>query len=105
MSMKKLGAAAIAMLFAVTASASNFRAADQVYIPAAGKISTFSSDVYVANPNAFPVTVSVIYSAGTTGTQTNFPNLFTLQAGERREFVDFAGTAQPNGLGLTNALG
>jgi len=103
--MKKLGAAAVVLLFAVTASASNFRAADQVYVPAAGKVSTFSSDIFISNVNAFPVTVSVIYSTGAGGTQTNFPNLFTLQANERREFVDFAGTAQPNGLGLSNALG
>src|SRR4051812_44430252 len=89
MSMKKIGLAAGVMLFAVSAMASNFRAADQVYVPAAGKIGTFASDVYVSNPNAFPVTVSVTYSQGPAGAQSNFPNLFTLAANERREFVDF----------------
>ena len=105
MSMKKFGVAAVVMLFAVSAMASNFRAADQVYIPAAGKIATFATDVFLSNPNAFPVTVSVIASTGAGGTQTNFPNLITLAANERREFVDFAGTAQPNGLGLSSFLG
>ena len=103
--MKKFGLAAVMMLFAVSAMASNFRAADQVYLPAAGKIASFASDVYVSNPNSFPVTVSVIYATTTAGTQTLFPNLFTLAAGERREFIDFMGTAQPNGLGLGSALG
>jgi len=103
--MKKYGLAAVMMLFAVSALASNFRAADQVYLPAAGKIGSFASDVYVSNPNSFAVTVSVIYATTIAGTQTNFPNLFTLAAGERREFVDFMGTAQPNGLGLASALG
>src|SRR5436305_8107074 len=37
MSMKKIGLAAVMMLLAVSAMASNFRAADQVYLPAAGK--------------------------------------------------------------------
>lgn len=103
--MKKIGLAAVVMTFAVSAMASNFRAADQVYVPAAGKVGSFASDIYVSNPNAFPVTVSVIYSTGPAGTQTNYPNLFTLAANERREFLDFMGTAQPNGLGLAGALG
>src|ERR1051326_6718834 len=70
MSMKKFGLAAVMMLLAVSAMASNFRAADQVYLPAAGKIGSFASDVYVSNPNSFAVTVSVIYSTTTGGTQT-----------------------------------
>lgn len=106
MSMKKFGlAAVVGTLFAVSAMAQNFRAADQVYVPAAGKVTTFATDVFVSNSNAFPVTVSVIASSGAGGTQTNFPNLFTLAAGEKREFVDFVGTAQPNGLGLAGFLG
>lgn len=104
--MKKFGVAAAMVIFsAVSAMASNFRAADQVYVPAAGKVGTFASDVYVSNVNAFPVTVSVIFSTGVTGTQTNFANLFSLAANERKEFVDFVGTAPPNGLGLSSALG
>ena len=105
MSMKKFGVAVLAVLCALPVMASNFRAADQVYVPAAGKIASFASDIYVSNVNSFPVTVSVIASTGPGGTQTTFTNLFTLAANEKREFVDFVGTAQPNGLGLNGFLG
>jgi hypothetical protein len=111
MSMKKIGLAAVLMLLAVSAMASNFRAADQVYIPAAGKVGNFATDVWVANVNSFPVTVSAIFATGTSPASTTcgvgqcFPGLFNLAAGERREFVDFVGSAPPNGLGLSNALG
>jgi hypothetical protein len=105
MSMKKIGVAVVLMMCAVSAMATNFRAADQVYVPAAGKIGSFASDIFISNVNSFPVTVSVIFSQGTGGSQQTFANLFTLAANERREFVDFIGTAQPNGLGLSNALG
>src|SRR5205823_2867566 len=105
---KKFGFAAAVVLVAASAMASNFRAADQVYVPAAGHISagskTFISDIAVSNVTGDAVTVSVIYS-NAQGTQTVFNNLFTLQANERREFPDFVGTAQPNGLNLTQALG
>ena len=105
---KKFGYAAAVALVAASAMASNFRAADQVYVPAAGHITggtkTFVSDIAVSNVTSDSVTVSVIYS-NAQGTQTVFNNLFTLLPNEHKEFTDFVGTASPNGLGLTNALG
>ncbi|HYO78609.1 MAG TPA: hypothetical protein VE010_19270, partial [Thermoanaerobaculia bacterium] len=63
--MKKLTVAAALMLCAAGASASNFRAADQVYIPIAGHVAgangTFVTDVYLSNLSSEPVTVSVIF--------------------------------------------
>ena len=105
---KKFGFAAAVVLVAASAMASNFRAADQVYVPAAGHIDssvkTFISDITVSNVTSDPITVTVIFS-NASGAQTVFRNLFTLQANEQHEFSDFVGTAQPNGLGLTNSLG
>lgn len=105
---KKFGYAAAVALVAASAMASNFRAADQVYVPAAGHIDsavkTFVSDISVSNVTSDAVTVSVIFS-NASGTQTVFNNLFTLQPNEHREFSDFVGTSQPNGLGLSGALG
>jgi hypothetical protein len=106
--MKKLGFAAAVALVTASAMASNFRAADQVYVPAAGHISgsssTFLSDIFVSNVTSDSVTVSVIFSNGQQGTQTVFNNLFTLAPNERREFVDFVAAAPPNGLGLTSGV-
>jgi len=91
---KKLAVAAAMLLVAGSAFASNFRAADQVYVPiaghAAGGSGTFISDVFLSNLSTDPVTVTVIYvPLGATSTaQTNFPAI-QLAAGERKEFVDF----------------
>lgn len=107
---KKFGFAAAVVLVAASAMASNFRAADQVYVPAAGHITggskTFISDIAISNVTGDSVTVSVIFS-NASGTQTVFNNLFTLQAGEHREFSDFVGTVLPavNGFNPTSALG
>jgi hypothetical protein len=97
---------AVAIMFvAAGAMASNFRAADQVYVPAAGHLSgasgTFISDVFISNLSTDPVSVSVIYSAGSGGTQTPFNNVITLAAGERKEIVDFFPTTLnlPTGFG------
>jgi hypothetical protein len=107
MSLRKLAVAAAVMLVAVSASASNFRAADQVYIPAAGKVQgssgTFISDVYLANLTGDPVSVSVIYQpqgAGG-GTGTEFRDVIKLAPHERKEFLDFFPTAlsQASGFG------
>jgi hypothetical protein len=102
---KQLGVAAAITLFAGVAMASNFRAADQVYVPAAGHISsasaTFISDVFISNLSDQSVDVSVIFSSGTGGTQTPFPKVVTLGPRERREMLDFVG----NTLHLSNALG
>ena len=109
---KHLVLAAAVALIAVSGMASNFRAADQVYVPAAGKLTTgsgtFVSDVWVQNLSNEPVTVSVIYtrSQGTGDTTPQYANnLFTLAARERREFPDFVGTAAPRGLGLSAFFG
>jgi len=95
MFMKKLGVAAAFMLLAVGASASNFRGADQVYIPAAGHAAgssgTFISDVYISNLTSDEVEVSVIFQgAGENGgTGTEFKNVITLKGFERKEYLDF----------------
>lgn len=90
---KQLGVAAAITLFAGAAMASNFRAADQVYVPAAGHISsssaTFVSDVFISNLSDDSVDVSVILATGTGGTQTPFPRVLTLSPRERRELKDF----------------
>jgi hypothetical protein len=73
--------------------ASNFRVADQVYVPAAGHLSggsgTFISDVFISNVTTDPVSVSVILSQGGGGSQTVFNNVITLAPKERREMNDF----------------
>lgn len=109
--MKKLGVAAALMLVAVSASASNFRAADQVYLPVAGHLQgssgTFISDVFIANLSGDEVSVSIIYqpfgennpASGTIGTE--FKDKIILQPFERKEFLDFFNSAlgQPTGFG------
>src|SRR5579884_4462168 len=80
-------------LIAGGAMASNFRVADQVYVPAAGHLSggsgTFISDVFISNVTTDPVSVSVILSQGGGGSQTVFNNAITLAPKERREMNDF----------------
>jgi len=102
---KQLGVAAAIALFATAAMASNFRAADQVYVPAAGHVvggsATFVSDLYISNLSDDSVDVSVIYSATTNGTQTPFPKVLTLAPRERRELLDF----MLNTLHLSSAFG
>src|SRR5688572_8798437 len=66
MFMKKLTVAAALTLFAAGAYASNFRGADQVYLPVAGHApgssGVFISDVYIANLDQDEeVKVSIIY--------------------------------------------
>ena len=95
MFMKKLGVAAVLILCAFGASASNFRGADQVYIPAAahagGSSGTFISDVYISNLSEEDVDVSVIYQpiglGGGAGIE--FKNVIPLRGYERKEFLDF----------------
>lgn len=110
--MKKLGVVAALMICALSASASNFRGADQVYVPVAGHLQgssgTFISDIYLANLTADEVKVSVIYQpfgdnqnppAGPVGTE--FKDKITLAAFERKEFKDFfnSGLGQATGFG------
>jgi hypothetical protein len=106
---KQLGVAAAIVLFAGAAMASNFRAADQVYVPAAGHISsasaTFVSDVFISNLSDDSVDISVIYATGGLSgapvTQTPFPKVLTLLPRERRELRDF----MKNTLNLSSSLG
>lgn len=102
--MKKALVAAAMLLTAVGAQASNFRAADQVYIPAAGHFvggsGVFITDAYVANLTADTVTVSAIVQPVNVATDPNNPttigtdynNAFELAPFERKEFKDFMRT-------------
>ena len=91
-------------LIAAGAMASNFRGADQVYVPAAGHLGgstgTFISDVFIANLSSDAVSVSVIYSALGAG-QQNFNNILHLAANERRDISDFF----PTVLNLQSGFG
>jgi hypothetical protein len=101
---KNVVAAAI-LIFATGAMASNFRGADQVYVPAAGHVAggsgTFISDVFMSNLGTDAVSVSVIYSSGTNGAQQTFNNVITLAAGERQEILDIF----PTKLNLATGFG
>ena len=107
--MKKLAVAAALTLCAFSAAASNFRGADQIYIPAAGNFQgasgRFVSDVYIANLTESEVDVSVIYvplGVGG-GTGTEFKNVITLKAFERKEYKNFLSSAL--GLNVGNEFG
>jgi hypothetical protein len=99
----KFGVIVAVMLCAAGAFASNFRVADQVYVPAAGHIAssrTFLTDVFISNLETDSVDVSVMF-IDASGIQ-QFKNLFTLAPGERRELVDFVGAPRSaGGLGLS----
>jgi hypothetical protein len=96
--MKKLTIAAALTLFAAGAYASNFRGADQVYLPAAGHFEgatgTFITDVYLSNLSSEPVVVSVIYQPSGPNLPANgqigqeFPNAITLLGFERKQYLD-----------------
>lgn len=99
MFMKKLGVAAALMLCAFGASASNFRAADQVYVPIAGHASgssgLFISDAFIANLSSDSVDVAVIFvplgpnEAGTAPSGLEeIRGKITLRGNERKEFLD-----------------
>jgi hypothetical protein len=111
--MRKLLVAAALMLTAAGASASNFRGADQVYIPiaghAAGASGLFISDVYLANLTPDTVTVSAIYQPVNTPTDPSNPatigqniaGTIELAPFQRKEIKDFF----PNGLGVASGFG
>src|SRR5688572_30246582 len=106
MFMRKLGVVAL-MLCAFGASASNFRAADQVYVPIAGHAAG-SSGTFITNLSGDSVDVSVIYVPLGTNEGANTPVLeeirgkITLRGHERKEFLDiFANTlSKPTALGM-----
>ncbi|MGK2858557.1 MAG: hypothetical protein ACSLFQ_15255 [Thermoanaerobaculia bacterium] len=106
MTIRKFTLVAIAMLVvASSAMASNFRAADIVYLPSAGKVASgsvvFATDVYITNLTTSKVVVSVGF--GETGDVAdnsllgkNLKTLATsLEAGERRLVSDITGTLFP----------
>jgi hypothetical protein len=106
--MLKLNSVVIAaiLLVATGAMASNFRAADQVYVPAAGHVAgssgTFISDIFISNLSTDTVSVSVILNQDTTGASVqNFNNVITLSPNERREILDFF----PTVLGIQAGFG
>ena len=107
--MKNLAVAAALSLCALSATASNFRGADQVYIPAAGNFQgasgRFVSDVYLANLTDSEVEVSVIFQQLGTGggLGTEFKNIITLRPHERKEYKNFLATAL--GLNAGNEFG
>jgi hypothetical protein len=98
MFMKRLGVAAVLILCAFGAAASNFRAADQVYIPisghAAGATGVFITDVFISNLSSDSVTVSVIFMpriANVGGGDNPGEDLTTkieLGPNERKELLD-----------------
>lgn len=107
--MKQLGVAAVMMLCAVGASASNFRAADQVYLPVAGNLIggggavRFVSDVFIANLTADDVSVSVVSVpfGASPGLGTDFNNVIQLAPYERKQYLNFYQSAlgQSSGFG------
>ncbi|MGZ5493581.1 MAG: hypothetical protein ACXW3E_08910, partial [Thermoanaerobaculia bacterium] len=104
--LKHVGVAAVVVLVAAGAMASNFRAADQVYVPAAGHLAissaTFISDVWISNVTTDTVSVSVIYTpTGTNPAPQYFDNVVNLLPGERKEYTDFFVSA----LGQNAAFG
>lgn len=106
--LKQVSVAAAMVLISASAMASNFRAADQVYVPVAGHTAvsanpTFISDVWIANLSTTDaVSVSVIYiPSGANPSPQYFDNVITLQPSERKEMVDFF----PSVLGQATAFG
>src|SRR5712692_9942065 len=97
---------AVAVTFIATAAmASNFRAADQVYVPAAGHLAgasgTLISDIFISNLTTDGVSVSIIYGNGAGGAQQSFNNVIALQPNERQEILDIF----PTKLGLATGFG
>jgi len=97
--MKKLLVASALTLLATGAYASNFRGADQVYVPVAahqsGNSGVFITDAYISNLSADPVSVSVIYQPvgaelpADQSIGTEFRDVIKLKAYERKEYLDF----------------
>jgi hypothetical protein len=108
----KFGVAVAVMLCAAGAFASNFRVADQVYVPAAGHIAssrTFLTDVFISNVTDDSVDVSVMFIDGS-GIKQFKPGQngysLTLAPRERREMIDFiAAPLAQGGLALNGVLG
>jgi hypothetical protein len=106
---RKHAFAAVLMLIAGSALASNFRVADQIYLPAGGHFvgsrnETWTTDVWISNMTTDSVDISAIYANGAAGTQATFDKYFTLAPNERREITDFFFAPKSSGgLGLSSA--
>jgi hypothetical protein len=106
--------AALMLLMAAGASASNFRAADLVYVPNGGKLAGgggaffYQTDVWISNPNSTPTTVWVAFApqgldnSGAPAAAVKLPT--DLAANERREIVDIIGTLFPGNVGQLGHL-
>jgi hypothetical protein len=107
---KRVSLAALSMLmFTAVASASAFRAADIVYLPAVARLqgaagASFKTDVTITNTSTSRVVVQVAYVEGSGDNSTALNTLITLptfEPGERRELIDVAHSA----LGRESANG
>jgi hypothetical protein len=100
----RFGVVVAVLMTAVASQASNFRAADQVYLNIAGKVANFKTDIDISNLSSDTVVVTMLLMQGANtavaAPQTNFPPI-TLAPNERREIIDFFPTA----LGLESGLG
>lgn len=111
MHFKRIAFGIMLMLLAVGAWASNFRAADTVYLPAVARIpidasTMFKTDVVISNLSSDSVDVDFAISEGQNGTpnavsQANLKRVGTLKPFERKDVIDFVQTV----LGRTNAFG
>lgn len=119
---RKFVIAALLALSAMSAFGSNFRGADQVYIPVAAKVAgnsgIFITDVYLANltmNSADEVDVTIIFqpSGAGGGSGIEFKNIITLKGctgqgcqGERKQFLDIIETlkARPEWAAAGNPL-
>lgn len=102
--------ASIVLLVAGATWASNFRAADQVYLGAVARVASgnvvFLTDVVISNVSDSTVKVEVALSEGIGGTANatsaaNIKTVGVLAPGERREIVDFAATVLGRPTGTT----
>src|SRR5471032_3056936 len=100
----RFGVVVVVLMTAVASQASNFRAADQVYLNIAGKVANFKTDIDISNLSNDTVVVTMLLMQGANtavaAPQTNFPPI-TLAPNERREIIDFFPTA----MGLQSGLG
>jgi hypothetical protein len=108
----KFGVVVAVMLCAAGAFASNFRVADQVYVPAAGHIAssrTFITDVFLTNIEDDAVDVSVLFTASDGVIRQFKPGVngyaLTLAPHERREIIDFVAAPLAQGGLNTTGLG
>src|SRR5688572_28277447 len=93
---KSLVAGALLMFSASGIMASAFRAADQIYLPVAGKLaggagSFFRTDVFLTDVSSVPVVVDVAFARTETDNSAApeaARTLPVLQPGERREIND-----------------